>query len=161
MAQNELILPSFEKVIDGETYEIRMLDGVVLHRLYTRLLACAGAAMQSFGKIESTGDHTELAARAIGVLLASLPQDLHEDARSLFADNTTVFKADGKKPRLKNIFGIHFAGRPVHMTKWLIECFKVNFADFLDENGPLSEMIDRVGKASQSPKGSTGSPIGS
>jgi hypothetical protein len=159
--QNELMLPTFEKVIDGETYEIRMLDGVVGFRLYTRLLTCAGGALQALGKIDAEGDRTELAARAIGALLASLPQDLYEEARGLFADNTTVFKASGQKPRLKNVFGLHFAGRYAHLTKWMVECFRVNFADFLDEGGPLSSLIGLAAKASQSPTASTGSPSGS
>jgi tail assembly chaperone len=158
MAHNELVLPSFEKVIDGETYEIRMLDGVVGFRLYTRLLQCAGAALKELGKIDTKGDHTELAARAVCALLAGLPPELYEEARALFAESTTLHKSDGKKPALKHHFGNHFAGRYAHLSKWMIECFKVNFADFLDESGPLSSLFATLAKASPSPKGSTGSP---
>jgi hypothetical protein len=158
MAKNELVLPSFEKQIDGETYEIRMLDGLVGFDLYTRLLTCAGGAMKELGKIDAKGDHSELALRALGALLSSLPPSLYAEARDLFAENTLVFKPSGQKPRLKHCFGIHFAGRYAHMSKWMIECFKVNFADFLDESGPLGNLIAMAAKLSQSPTDSTGSP---
>jgi len=157
--QNELILPSVEVTIDGETYEIRMLDGTVGFPLYTRLISCAGNAIKELGKLD--GSQEELAMRAIGALLTGLPQDLYEQARALFAESTVLHKADGKKPRLKNVFGTHFAGRYAHMTKWMIECFKVNFADFLDESGPLADMIALAAKVSQSQTTSIGSPSAS
>lgn len=156
---NELVLPTVEVVIDGETYSIRMLDGTVGFPLYTRLISCAGSAVKDLGKLD--GDPSDLAVRALGALVAGLPQDLYEQARSLFADSCVLHRPDGKQPRLKNVFGTHFAGRYAHMSKWMLECFKVNFADFLDENGPLADLLSIAGKLSQSQKTSTGSPSGS
>jgi tail assembly chaperone len=157
-----LQMPTETRTFDGETYEITMLDGVACHRLYVKLVNAVGGAIGSLSKPSGAGSEDELMVRALGSVLGALSPELHEEIRSTYADSCVVHDGD-KRPRLKNCFGAHFAGRPAHMTKWLFECTKVNFADFLDESGPLGALIAKI-KAKVAPKSPTtsiGSPVDS
>lgn len=125
-----IALPSQQVTIDNETYTIVTLDGVTCSNLFFKLLAAAGAA---FSKLQAlSGDKDDLAIRALGALLAGLSPELSAEVRTVFAGSCTVTK-EGKELSLKVVFPVHFAGRMAHMGKWILECAKVNFADFLDD----------------------------
>lgn len=132
-------LPQTVVTIDGETYTIQLLDAVVGSELYFKLLNAVGGSLASLGDLDVKGDideegvKTDLALRAIGALMKGLSKDLLVECRETFAAHCSVRK-EALEPKLKHVFGNHFAGRYAHMSKWLFECVKVNFADFLDES---------------------------
>lgn len=141
--------------IDGETYDIQMLDAVRGFRVYTKLLGAVGGVLENAGKLE--GNPAELGLKLLGSALKSITPELAEELRSTFAAHSSVTLADGKKPQVKDVFLMHFRGRYLHMSKWLFECVKVNFADFLAEGSSvnLSALLGNFG--SKSPSASTGS----
>jgi hypothetical protein len=143
--------------IDGETYEIRILDAITGYRVYVKLLNAVGGALAGAGGLKGSGP--ELALKALGSALANLTPELAEELRSTFAKATCLVK-DGKKPELKDVFLTHFRGRYAHMSKWMFECIRANFADFLADgaNGsanPLEQL--KAMFQSKSPPTSTGS----
>jgi hypothetical protein len=122
--------------IDGETYEIRLLDAVTGYRVYVKMLNAVGSAFEGL-KLKGASDG-ELAMQAVGAALANLSPELAEELRATFARSCCLVK-DGKKPELKDIFLTHFRGRYGHLTKWLIACVKANFADFLSDESSETE----------------------
>lgn len=159
MSTPAIALPSVQVVLDGETYTIRTLDAYVASALYCKFLNTLGGALASLGAVEGKGTG-ELGVIAAGALLAKLSPELFREVRDTFAASCSVQKGD-KNPELKNIFAIHFAGKMAHMSKWMLECMKVNFADFLE--GDLVDQITAkfkkaMGTSDESPPtGSTGS----
>lgn len=155
-------LPAKQVVIEGETYTIRLLDAYAGSALYAKLLSAAGGALSALGSVDTKGVVKsdlagELGIAAAGALLRGISPELFKEVRDTFAASCCVTK-DGKEPELKNIFAFHFAGRYAHMSKWLLECMKVNFADFLD--GDLAGQIIakfKPSSESKSPLDSTGS----
>ena len=145
--------------IDGTTYEIQILDAIKGYRLYVKLINTVGGVLESAGKLD--GDKPqELALKFIGAALRNLPPELAEELRSTFAASCLVVMPDGKRPQVKDVFAVLFRGRMLHMSKWLIECIKANFADFLaDDSGenPLAQLATLF--KSKSPASSIGSSI--
>lgn len=134
-----IALPSTTVTIDDEIYTIQTLDAITCFGLYSKLLNAVGGSLSSLSdlavKDNVESDKTaqlDLALRAIGALLRGLPPPLLEELRATFAANTSVQK-EAKSPKLSSVFAFHFAGRMAHMSKWMLECMKVNFADFLDD----------------------------
>lgn len=126
-----LILPTKTVEIDGERYTIRMLDAVIASNLYFKLLNVAGGALETVGTMSTPGTSQELSMRVAGALLRSVPIKLMTELRTVFANSCTVQIA-AAEPKVSTVFENHFAGRMAHMSKWLIECLRVNFADFLE-----------------------------
>jgi tail assembly chaperone len=160
-----IALPSTTITIDDEIYTIQTLDAITCFGLYSKLLNAVGGSLSSLSEL-AVKDNVEsdkaaqldLALRAIGALLRGLPPPLLEECRSVFANSSRVQK-EAANPQLSKIFAFHFAGRMAHMSKWMFECAKVNFADFLD--GDLVAQLSAKFKAhlgpSQSPTTSNGS----
>lgn len=144
--------------IDGETYEIRLLDAIAGAKLYAKLLSAFGGALKGLGKVDPKNPD-EIALPAIGTVLSSLTPELFEELRATFARATCLVK-DGKRPELKDVFMTHFRGRYGHMSKWMLACLKANFADFLGDSstgkpGLITDLLSKF--VSMSPKPSTGS----
>lgn len=116
--------------IDGDEYEITQLGAIEGRRVLTKLLKLAGPALGALagaGKLDET---------AIGAALTSAAEELDEATLDslceTFGANSTVRNGD-RRPKLEAVvFDNHFAGRYMAMTKWLIACLKLNFADFLE-----------------------------
>lgn len=143
--------------IDGVTYEIQVLDAIKGFRLYVKLLNSAGGALADLGNLK-TSSPGELAMRAMGAVLANVTPEFAEELRSTFAASCAVVLEGGKKPQVKDVFITHFRGRYAHMTKWILECAKANFADFLagdSSESPLADLLTMF--QSKSPRTSTGS----
>jgi hypothetical protein len=144
--------------IDGETYEIRILDAITGYRVYVKLLNAVGGALEGAGALKG-GSGGELALKVLGSALANLKPELAEELRSTFAKSCCLVK-DGKKPELKDVFLLHFRARYAHMSKWMLECVKANFADFLaDESNGNSNPLEQLKAMFQGkpPTASTGS----
>lgn len=136
--------------IDDETYEIQMLDAVAGSRLYTRLLIAMGGVLETSSKLE--GSPQELGLKLLGAALRSLTPELAEELRSTFAKSSAVVIGD-KKPQVKDVFMTHFRGRYLHMSKWMLECVKVNFADFLaaGSSAGLGQILTQFQRPSPKP----------
>jgi len=146
--------------IDGEKYEIRLLDAIHGYRVYVKLLNAVGGALEGAGSLKGSSKG-ELALKTIGAALKNLSPELAEELRSTFAKTTCIVKPDGKKPELKDVFLTHFRGRYAHMSKWLFACIKANFADFLaegsSEGGPSPLEALKAMFQEKPPTASTGS----
>lgn len=142
--------------IDGVHYTIRMLDATKGYPIYCRLMGKAGEVFEGAGKIDGTG--SDLAMRLLGKAMQSLSPELMGELIKVFGASSTVTLEDGKTPTVGTVFAMHFAGKYGHMLSWLIECAKVNFADFLPQD--LLSKIPAELRArfqSPSPTASTGS----
>lgn len=119
------MLRAEERDIGGLKYKITQLGAVKGRAVALRLVKAIGPAFASLagkGKLEE----------ALPGLFANLSLDENDltyfcDA---FAEKTFVFTADGKMPRLDNVFDVHFAGKYRDMMGWLIACVEVNYSDF-------------------------------
>jgi hypothetical protein len=125
--------------IDDAEYELVQLGGVEGLDLFDRLTAELGASVMS-SILAALG--TKDPEGAIGMVMlgaiVKLPADFKQQLRVRFAALSKVKAGqmwltlgDGKSLEPESIFDQHFAGRFGHMTKWLIECLKWSFVDFL------------------------------
>lgn len=147
--------------IDGTTYEIQILDAIRGYRIYVKLINAFGGALESTGNVAGAKQE-EIALKLLGAAMRSLPAELAEELRSTFAASCSVVMADGKKPQVKDVFAVLFRGRMLHMSKWLLECVKANFADFLGDDSSESPVAALTALfKSKSPAASTGSSTGS
>lgn len=119
------------KRIGAFSYKVTQLDAVTGRRAFTRMLKVVGPA---FAKLDD----------GVGPAFTELVQRLDEDDVDhfceLFAKITEVSGGDlatGAEPYLSTIFGVHFAGRYLELTQWLVFCFEVNFASFFGGAGEL------------------------
>lgn len=124
--------PPHEVEIDGVHYTIRMLDATKGYPVYCKLMSKAGEALEGAGKLDASG--SDLAVRLLGKVLQSLSPELVGELIKAFGPTSTVTLEDGKTPTVASVFAFHFAGKYGHMMSWLIECAKVNFADFLPQD---------------------------
>jgi hypothetical protein len=115
--------------IDGDEYELTQLGAIEGRRLLTRILKFAGPAIQSLAASETLSEISFAAA------LAKAVEQLDEDTVDMLCEKfaaKTCLKIDNRWPPLdKTLFDQHFAGHYMKMMKWLGECMKLNFADFL------------------------------
>lgn len=132
-------LPTKTVTIDGFEYEIMTLDALKARPLWVKLFKAFGPGIEAVSHAEGA---QEIALTLLGKTLAELPEELVMQMSDTFAASCTVKQEDGKRPFVKQVFAIHFAGRPGHFFAWLLECCKVNFADFLD--GSLSAKISAL-----------------
>lgn len=139
--------------IDGEQYEITQLPADVGAAFVPRLLKAVAPAIGAIGKWKELGGEG-VAAEAIRDILLDLDEKLFADLIAEFRKRSTV-RVGEKWPDLGGeTFNQHFAGRYVHMVKWLVECFKHSFTDFLG----VLELVPRKGaqaEASKSPSPTT------
>lgn len=116
------------KTIGEYSYAVTQLDAVKGRRVFARLLKVAAPALASL----SGGSKVKPDDLAKG--LAALAETLSEDDVDFFCDafapSTTVTLADGKAPRLSDIFAVHFAGKYLELVKWLAFALEVNFGPF-------------------------------
>lgn len=118
-------LPTKTVQIDEFTYTITTLDAVSARRIWVRLFKAIGAGAESAASDEAG------VMRFLSRVVQALPEDLVEEMADTYARSCTVHYPKGEL-KVAQVFGMHFAGRPAHYGRWLVECSKVNFADFLD-----------------------------
>jgi hypothetical protein len=118
------------KRIAGHDYKVTQLDAIAGRRAFTRMLKVVGPA---FAKLDDG------AGEAFTELVDRLGEDDVAHFCDLFAKMTEVSGGDfgERAPQLSDIFGVHFAGRYLEMSQWLIFCFEVNFASFFGGAGGL------------------------
>lgn len=124
-------LPTKRVTLDGVAFEITALPGTRGYALWLRLLKTIGPGLEGVG----SADGAEAAMlKAMGGALSALSLEDAEHVRSEFAQFSCVESpaGSGKMPRVADVFDMFFAGKPKLVGKWMFECLKLNFADFLD-----------------------------
>lgn len=116
------------KKIGDVTYRVRQLKATSGRKILVRLLKVFGPALDA---VDTKGGIN------IGALLGGALQGLDEETVDslcdTFAQQTEFELANGNFVGLGEAgqFDLHFAGKYVEMTQWLVFCVQVNFADFL------------------------------
>jgi len=119
-----------ECVVDGVRYQIEQLTTTAGLRIYNQLAHVLGDAINR--ELNAGGEPAERVVRMLLTSLSVIPEELQLSLGATFAKSCHVFvEPDGLMP-LDPIYDQHFAGRFLHWTMWLLECLKVNFADFLE-----------------------------
>lgn len=139
------MLPTKSRKIGDCTYTTTLLsasEGLAINPLLYRAL---GPAVAELAANLPEGDLSlgDLPWAAVTAAVKELTLRLDEaDLRTLttkFAAVTEVTLPDGKKPRLNDVFDVHFAGKYARMYQWLLFCLEANFADFLEVVQPLRQ----------------------
>lgn len=132
--------------IDDVEYELTQIGGVEGLDLWDRLCEKLGgrmAAAVKTGLIASGNVDAVEASVAIDLVeaLTTLPADLKSELRIRFAALSKIKAASlllplggGKQLQPGDTFDQHFAGRFGHMSKWMLECLRWSFGDFLSSS---------------------------
>lgn len=132
-----------EVVVDDKRYQVEQLSTTEGLRIYNRLAHVLGGAINGELKAAAEQDagatDEEKASRAgervVRMLLSSLsliPEEMQLSLGVTFSKTCKVALENGAWMPLEPMYDDHFAGRFLHWTLWLLECLKVNFADFLE-----------------------------
>jgi hypothetical protein len=139
--------------IDGVEFEVQPLGAIQGRRLFTKIVRSLGPALTEVAKLadpKAKKDAAALGLSVLGGLLERLDPALVDELCEAFAAHCTVRYPDGAKPKLPRVFDDYFAGRYNHLTRWLIECLRLNFADFLSD-GSLLASLKTTGESSETP----------
>ena len=150
--------------IDGHEYEITQLGALEARIVQARLGSLLGPAADALAKAERL-DETAIAV-AFKAVVGSLTPEVFVDLTDRFMATTRVRTGvnDAGQPtwaRLsdhsRQVFDQHFAGRMLAMDRWIWQCIRLNFADFLGEAGITSLLEAAAASRFGSPEKSTGS----
>lgn len=124
-----LDLPKTEVTIDGTKFQIGMLDAITGSRLAVKLQNALGAA------IRNAQDSKGVELALVGGVLETVTPELMSELCTTFGRQCRVETEPGKMPVVADVFSQFFAGRYWLMYRWLWECLRLNFADFLSDKG--------------------------
>ena len=146
--------------IGPDTYEITQLGASLALDLWYDLAKALGPTFRDVDPEVVVGLAKSNPIAGLNILLdlvQNLPRELLHDLRTEFAKTTKVqppFTLNkGEAPFVtmtEEMFDSHFAGRMKAMSLWFAECFRINFADFLEESGSSSAPEERTPKRSRS-----------
>lgn len=106
------------KQIGRYTYEVTQLGALKGRKVATRLAKLLPALIEA----KESG--------ILAGLLDGVDESLVEYVCDAISPNTVVVLSDGKKPRLSDIFDVHFAGEYDELIGWLQFAIEVNFSSF-------------------------------
>jgi hypothetical protein len=147
--------------VDGETYKLTQLGALEGRRIWLRLLKVLVHPIRSLATAGRLNESALVDALALAV--ENLDEATAEALYIAFgkACSVRVVNEAGEKwPTLEGVvFDNHFAGNYVAMSQWLGQCVVLNFGNFIGGNslGSLSDLLQKAGGRSPSPKASTGS----
>jgi hypothetical protein len=125
--------------IDGVTFEIQPLGAIQGRRLFTKLVAQLGPALSNVAA--KSGDKQEaLGLSLLGGLLERLDPAIVDELAGAFSACSTVELAPGQRQKLDRVFDDYFATKYSHLTRWLLECLRINFADFLADGSLMADL---------------------
>lgn len=115
-----------QKTINGVTYEVSPFGCRQGLRILTTLTKMLGPAAKELTRGESG------ALAAVGAMAETLDPDQVLSLAETFAEFITVQMGD-KKPRLKDVFEVHFRADYGSMLELLAFAIEVNYGSFLAE----------------------------
>lgn len=120
-----------EVVVEDTRYQIEQLTTTAGLRIYNQLAHVLGDAINR--ELQREGDASERVVRMLLNSLQVIPEELQLGLGATFSKSCKVALGDAWMPLdAGDLYDQHFAGRFLHWTLWLLECLKVNFADFLE-----------------------------
>lgn len=122
---NTYLRKTESKVIGDFEYEVTQMGAVQGRKVFARLAKTIGPLLAA-----SAGAKPDL-EKIFGDMLGNIEPELVDFVCDSFAPFTTVTMQDGKKPRLSDIFDMHFAGNYQDMVNWIMFAMQVNFKTFL------------------------------
>jgi hypothetical protein len=137
-------LEKVEVEIDGVRFGIPTLDAIKGRALVVRLMGLLAPALAQ----ASSKPKEEQGAAVLSAMLSGMTPELFELFCKEFASQSWVMLPDGKRPVLQDVFGHVFARRYMLMFRWLLECCKHNFADFLAVGSLTSALSGTAGTSS-------------
>lgn len=159
----EKMLEAKEKEINGTRYRVSQLpfrEGrALLQRLFRIFAPVLGQSLKGLDSKDAANlSLGEIKLSALGDGLSILAETLtgsdFDSTCDLLAAHTQVNLNGTSWVSLKDVMDIHFAGKYLHMMKWLTFALEVNFSDFLEGSGGLKGLAARAhqtGMASPSP----------
>ena len=135
--------------VDGVEYNLEQLGAVQGRRFVLRLMSNAAPIIQRLAETDELNEQAVFAA--LGVGLGNLDADLVEELSDAFAKKTKVHVGEIWMD-LTPIYDQHFAGSYLSLGKWLFECMKLNFADFLGGSSDALASVRAKISASKAPK---------
>lgn len=153
--------------IDGETYELTQVPVRDGQRLQLKMVKALARGLEPLtegqgGDVLSGAGLSKIAleavAKGLATAIVALPEEDYQFAIDLMANNCCVVREDGKRPKLGGtLMDTHFAGRHMHLTKWLVACVRWNYADFFGDSAVTAALdLLRERQPSKSPPDSTG-----
>lgn len=135
-----------KETIGEYTYETTQLGALTGRKAFARIAKLAAPALAAAGD----GDNP------IAALAKAFGDEDVDYFCDVFAPTTTVTGGayGSKQPQLSGVFDLHFAGKYMDLTKWLLFCLEANFGSFFSELG-LSPLAAKE-SPSPSPKDATG-----
>jgi hypothetical protein len=151
------ILDTTKVTVDGFEYTLQALDTVKARKVLFKVMGALAPVLQALAKAQSEPE--QALAQAASALVEHLPESAYAELCDVFAANTIVELPDGRSPQLKDVLRFHFSRRLSAEARWLFECCKFNFADFLDGKalGDLRALMPKASLKSTAPLSSTGS----
>lgn len=143
------------QILDHQ-YQLTQLSATKGRGVLGVLTKVLGKAAGGLGGMDVEG--SALGA-GLGAILESLDEATLKNLCDAFGPESRVLNDAGNWPALQGpVFDDHFAGNYGEMTLWLIECLKLNFADFLDakKREMIAAHLGLKASKSPSPMGSTG-----
>lgn len=146
--------------IDGFEYTLQALDTVKARKVLFTVLGVVSPTMTAAAKANSIEDAF---ANGLDAVIKALPESTYSQLCDTFGMHTIVHLPDGREPQLKDVAKLHFSRRLSAEVRWLFECCKFNFADFLDGKALGKDFRALLAKQSKFnvPQKSTGSSSGS
>lgn len=117
--------PPVSVTIDGVEFEIAVLGATQASSLLAKILSALGPALDG---VKGGNFETAFFAAALRALTPELVSELCRT----FGSVCRVTLPGGQRMRISDVFDTFFAGRMGLLRKWLTECLRVNYSDFLD-----------------------------
>jgi hypothetical protein len=145
-----------EVSIDGDVYRISQLPYRKGQKLMVRLFKALGPAISSAAGsgLEETDPKQDLGeadvnlANTLSAGVQRLADSLNEEDFDFVVDtlssHTELKRGENQWVNLKDVMEIHFSGRHFHSMKWMFECLKFNYSDFLDGRGAFENLASKI-----------------
>lgn len=119
-------------ILGSESYRVTALPATASRRIFTGLTKAAGPVIAK----ASEGDSSQSVAALLGEALQNVDDSFMDELCDTFAAVTQVDNIPKISDRAS--FDEHFSGRMGDQLKWIAECLKWEYSDFL--SGLLASM---------------------
>jgi len=141
------------KTIGSSTYTVRLLAPDVAHDLFLEIMKSVGPALAG-GVVDGDLANQDV-SKVLKDILDRLDLETVKRARQLIKEVTEV-SVNGKMLPLGTIYEIHFRGKLMELSQWLLFGLETQYSDFLDHLGLATDPDDQkkvAGNQSKSRKG--------